>query len=993
MWTPFKRNGDAKDDSGPGMTTATRKRMASRPPSFTDALPWTAFDPEDEVFILNDGISLGAFFELTPTPTEAMPDDILQDRAEKVLAALKAIPEETEGEWILQFYCYDDIAINTLVHYLDDYIRESHKDDPKRMHEILDSKFTRNMLSEMALHFATVSRTEGLFEDTVVSSNIWRGQQRRVYLVLYRKFPPNFKPGLNTASPFESITSACEGVVAALREAEVGIRRANGKDFYEFMTVFMNRRQGLHPSALLREAPYPGDAPKGDPVDAAPISYDLAELVTLSQPESDTNIGAYRFGDTLVKALTLQQITKQPEIGHFTAERKMGEKHFARFDRLPAGSMLSMTISAKPQHRIREYVERIQTNSRAKTPEAEQTWNECRRCLQRMAYGDKLFPFFMTLYIAGQTPEELRQKTADVTSRLTPSGLRFINPGDDLTPLDAFIRALPMCYDSAFDAKVMKRSRLVFASQIANMLPIYGRHRGSGNPGMPFWNRGGEPLWIDPLNNRDRRKNGHMLTFGPTGAGKSATLNFLSMMVMAIYRARLVIVDAGESFGLLVQYFKEQGLSTHVIKLNHQSQVSLPPFVLAPKLLEDSTIMSAFAAAEKVAVEEGRTGRTDDVTEAEGRKAIDELSRTDDDASPTATEPDAAEGGDDSATASNSEERRDILGEMLISAIMMITGGEEREVQKLGRADRYLITRAIIRATIAARNDGKPHPLVHDVALQMTRMRSDESLSPARSERAEYMGQAMLAFTDGLRGKLFNRAGESWPDADVTLVEMGVLTQDGYEDALALAYTGLIDHVQGIGEATQHDGRHTVFLTDEGHLITTNPLLGPKVAKGTKMWRKLQIWFWLATQNMKDFPDAMSRVLSMCEWWLLLTMEKAEVEEIARFKTLTREQRLMVESARKEPGKFTEGVILSAGAQMLFRNVPPPLAIALAMTEGHEKAERKRIMDEHNCSEMEAAVHVARRIAKRPLMLSNDMAAKKAARLQEEARRGAATHA
>lgn len=103
-----------------------------------------------------------------------------------------------------------------------------------------------------------------------------------------------------------------------------------------------------------------------------------------------------------------------------------------------------------------------------------------------------------------------------------------------------------------------------------------------------------------------------------------------------------------------------------------------------------------------------------------------------------------------------------------------------------------------------------------------------------------------------------------------------------------------------------------MFLTDEGHLITTNELLGPKIAKGTKMWRKLNIWFWLATQNLKDFPDSMDRVLSMCEYWMLLTMDKAEIEEVARFRSLTAEQRLMMESARKEPPKYTEGVLISA---------------------------------------------------------------------------------
>ena len=44
---------------------------------------------------------------------------------------------------------------------------------------------------------------------------------------------------------------------------------------------------------------------------------------------------------------------------------------------------------------------------------------------------------------------------------------------------------------------------------------------------------------------------------------------------------------------------------------------------------------------------------------------------------------------------------------------------------------------------------------------------------------------------------------------------------------------------------------------------------------------------------------------------------------------------------------------------MLFRNVPPALPIALAMTEGHEKAHRRRLMDQHGCTEMEAAQMVA----------------------------------
>ena len=84
---------------------------------------------------------------------------------------------------------------------------------------------------------------------------------------------------------------------------------------------------------------------------------------------------------------------------------------------------------------------------------------------------------------------------------------------------------------------------------------------------------------------------------------------------------------------------------------------------------------------------------------------------------------------------------------------------------------------------------------------------------------------------------------------------MGVLAKDGYEDKLAVAYVSLMNHIHALVERCQYEGRPTIVLTDEGHLITTNPLLAPYVVKITKMWRKYGAWLRLATQNMQDFPD------------------------------------------------------------------------------------------------------------------------------------------
>src|SRR3546814_6810897 len=66
-------------------------------------------------------------------------------------------------------------------------------------------------------------------------------------------------------------------------------------------------------------------------------------------------------------------------------------------------------------------------------------------------------------------------------------------------------------------------------------------------------------------------------------------------------------------------------------------------------------------------------------------------------------------------------------------------------------------------------------------------------------------------------------------------------------------------------------------------------------------------------------------MLNMIEWWICLSMPPDEVEKIARFRELSPAQKALMLSARKEAGKFTEGVILSKSMEVLFRAVPPSL--------------------------------------------------------------------
>ena len=91
-------------------------------------------------------------------------------------------------------------------------------------------------------------------------------------------------------------------------------------------------------------------------------------------------------------------------------------------------------------------------------------------------------------------------------------------------------------------------------------------------------------------------------------------------------------------------------------------------------------------------------------------------------------------------------------------------------------------------------------------------------------------------------------------------------------------------------------------------------------------------------------------------------MPPEEVEQLKRFRNLSPETVNLLLCTRKEPGKYTEGVVLTDNFEALFRNVPLGVALALAMTEKHEKAQRAELMRKFGCSELDAAYRVAEMI-------------------------------
>lgn len=889
------------------VTDADVDQLYRRPASLSDWLPWLDYDELSKTFTLEDGYSAAAMFEITGVSTEARSSQFLQEVQANIQTCINHTIPALDNPFVLQCFVSDEDSLSVLSRSLGSYVEQNSRQTPE--HCLL----AENFVGRMQRHFKRMTQSEGLFEDTTVTGGNWRGKVRRVRVFLYRRRELNSGDNID---PVTEINQVAERFVTQMQAAGIGIRWCDDNDLYAWLLRWFN------PKAEVTE----GDLDKLTELMSLPdkasrsASHDLADLLFLSQPVSDAEHGVWWFDDLPHRAISVDALRRKPLPGHFTGERQVGDNLYALFDKLPEGSTLSICLTIQPQDLVENHVMQVLNAAKGETAEAMAAEQDAKEALKWISHGDYLLPTVITLFARGDSLADLQKKTNEINALLLANGLHPIREKDELLPLDTYIRQLPMNYEPKRE-KIHRKSRLVFSSDLARLLPFYGRSRGTGHPGMVFFNRGGEPLTFDPLNKLDRAKNAFGLVLGPPGSGKSALMVYVLLQIAAIYGARIYIIEKGGSFKLFGDYCKYFGLSVNQVILHPKEDVSLPPFADAYEMLQREQKKQTCFDEEPSAYDEASLDASDD---------------------------------------SDDDEERDLLGEMELKARIMITGGDAKEEAAMSRADRLTIRRAIILAVEEKQASGSNDiVLTEDVVQAMNQLAMDETSTPKRQERTKDMADAMALYCSGTAGHFFNRKGKAWPEADVTILEMGLLATEGYEDQLALGFMGLMNQINGVVEREQYDNRPTFVLGDEAHLITTNPLLAIFLVKIVKMWRKLGAWLWLATQNLEDFPDAAKKLLSMFEWWIAMVCPKEEIEQISRFKDLTDEQKSMLRAARKEPGNYTEGVVLSDNLQCLFRNVPPPLALALAMTEKHEKQQRAEIMKSQHCSELEAVFVVA----------------------------------
>ncbi|EIH0457735.1 TPA: conjugative transfer ATPase [Escherichia coli] len=888
------------------MTRQDEAKVYHACPSVIDFLPWVEYLDEEQCLLLDDGVSVGAVYEVSPAATEGRTAERLEQIRDTVEDALQDSFDEYDSHpWVVQFFCQDENDVDTYVDQLRGYVKPHAE----------GSAFTEAWLREMERHLKGIARPEGLFRDTLVTGQPWRGQQRRTRMVIYRWIGKN---NHDPMPPVAMLNQVCARVVGALGGAGVRCTRMSGQQVHGWLLRLFNPRpEWVDRDILYRMASRA--EPKETPEGMMPVMTDFAESLWFTPPVSDPENGVWWLDGLPHAAVVVEKLRTPPEPGTITGEQARGEKTVnALMDTFPEGTVLCMTIVVQPQDTLEERFTRLSKNAVGENSESLRAREDVATVKKYLGNRHKLYRAGITFLLRAEDMESLKRRRVELTTVLLGAGLQPVRPEFDVGPLNSWLRALPMCFDPDTDKKQWY-TRLMWVQHLAGLLPVTGRETGTGHPGFSFFNRGGDVLTFDPLNKLDRTQNAHLLLFGPTGAGKSATLCGSLSQIMAVHRPRLFIAEAGNSFGLLADYFESLGLSVNKISVKPGTGVCLPPFADAHQL-----------------VEQGET-----------LQSVDEHSLPD---------LDEDEGDEE-------EEKRDILGEMEISARMMITGGDPKEEAALKRADRAMIREALLMATHTTYREGR-QMLPVDLQSALWEISRDTQRNDVRRAKAAEMTESLGMFTQpgSFEAELFNREGKLWPEADVTLIDLGHLAREGYEAQMALTMVSMTNMINNIAERDQYLGRDILFVVDEAHIVTVNPLLSPYMTKVVKMWRKLGAWLWLATQNLKDYPDVSEKMLNMAEWWVCLTMPPEEVNNIARFKSLTEEQKAVLLSASKLSGCYTEGVVLAKRTEALFRVVPPSLYLALGMTEKEEKAERRALMKEHQCSELEAAFHVARKL-------------------------------
>lgn len=906
-------------------------------PSISDYLPWLEWSDEKDIVLLEDARSVGALFELKALPSEARPDAQINELHNSLVKLLSnLLPSEDINPWVMQIYVQDDLTFKPLYQALEDYVAQNND---------LNDPLAQKYLSIMQEHFNYMCHSEGFFKDPL--SNIpFRGKIRRVRVALYRRYEDIKKQ--NIPNVVEELDHVCDKFTTQMQQIGIPIKRLKGEHFYDWLVRWFNpnpRSTDGDIDELIKRHPYPGQN--------KPFGWSFTQNVFHGPVQSDDD--GWWFDDVKHKVLTFKDLDNPVSIGALTREMSLGEdQKYAMLDKFPPGTVYTIQITFESKQAVNAHLDKLEKAARGKSGVVTDILNNINRARYELDNGHLLFRSTEALYIQAKTDEELKKQELQLQALLDTVHLSIIDSRQELFPTDLYLRYLPFNFSYSFDKKHTFRSSYKYADDVARLLPLYGRSCGDGlNPLNIFYNRGGEVFMFDHLSKDFKMSNSHMAIVGTTGAGKSVTLNNMCLSLSAVHNPRIVAMEVGGSFDLSAKYLAAHGRNVKTFKFNRQKPIAVNPYAEAYKALE--VIEKEEAAVARHNQKAGYYQDEELIEEAVSTQHSEHLLEEIDQAKSSASDEEM-----------EAQEDRDILNEMVLATRVMITHGSPKEEEKIDPTDLSLITRSIVHAMKRCKAEDIEQMILSHVIESMYQL-AEEQKTPQLKERLTDFALRLEFYTHGIRGQFINRPSEPLQDFDMMHIDFGFMQEESYKDLLNITCIALLGKILSLAETHSSTQRPTELFMDEAHVLFKSDMVSAFVILMAKVARKIGLWLKPCTQNIEDFTGIESKkVLSMMETWLCLALQADEVALIEQFKPLSDEMRSLILDVKKYPGLYAEGVLLGKRYMGLFRNVPPRIALSLAMTEQDEKAKRRQIQKEHNMSELEAVEYIAQQMLDQP---------------------------
>ncbi|MDE2052441.1 MAG: TraC family protein, partial [Gammaproteobacteria bacterium] len=227
----FPPPGAWRSDTRKPATLADEAALYDVAPSFVDLLPWVEYLPESGTLLLDDGKSVAAFFEISPVGTEGRETAWLEKVRDALEDALQDSFEELEQHpWVLQLYVQDETGWDTYLKALRGYVRQRAQ----------GSAFTEQYLKLTAHHLKSIAKPGGLFQDSAVTRLPWRGQTRRVRLIVYRRIGEGAARSTRGAPPEQALSLICDRLLGGLANAGIAAVRLQASEIHAWLLRWFN---------------------------------------------------------------------------------------------------------------------------------------------------------------------------------------------------------------------------------------------------------------------------------------------------------------------------------------------------------------------------------------------------------------------------------------------------------------------------------------------------------------------------------------------------------------------------------------------------------------------------------------------------------------------------------------------------------------------------------------------------------------------------------